>query len=128
MMFEEIVDQAAAMLARRGRVTYRVLQRQFALDDAALADLKEELLFSYPQVTEEDGRGLVWGGAAPVASAESPVPSAPQPPTPSTQPPISYTPPHLAERIRASSSWKVVTTASARPSRRCLPISKARRR
>ena len=46
MTFEEIVDQAAATPARRGRVTYRVLQRQFALDDAALADLKEELLFS----------------------------------------------------------------------------------
>ena len=64
MTFEEILDQAAAMLERRGRVTYRVLQRQFALDDEALADLKEELLFSYPQVTEEDGRGLVWTGEA----------------------------------------------------------------
>ena len=29
MTFEEILDQAIAMLQRRGRVTYRALQRQF---------------------------------------------------------------------------------------------------
>ena len=44
MTFEEILDQAIAMLQRRGRVTYRTLQRQFQLDDAALATLKDELL------------------------------------------------------------------------------------
>jgi hypothetical protein len=36
MTFEEIVDQALAMLQRRGRVGYRLLKRQFQLDDAAL--------------------------------------------------------------------------------------------
>ena len=36
MNFEEILDQAIAMLQRRGRMTYRTLQRQFQLDDAAL--------------------------------------------------------------------------------------------
>jgi hypothetical protein len=39
--FEEVVDQASAMLQRRGRVTYRLLKRQFHLDDEALEDLKE---------------------------------------------------------------------------------------
>ena len=34
MTFEEILDQAIAMLQRRGRVTYRALKRQFQLDDA----------------------------------------------------------------------------------------------
>jgi hypothetical protein len=29
MHFEEILDQAIAMLQRRGRVTYRALKRQF---------------------------------------------------------------------------------------------------
>jgi hypothetical protein len=29
MTFEEILDHAMAMLQRRGRVTYRTLQRQF---------------------------------------------------------------------------------------------------
>jgi len=40
MTFEEIVDQALAMLERRGRVAYRTLKRQFQLDDDALEDLK----------------------------------------------------------------------------------------
>ena len=35
MTFEEILDQAIAMLQRRGRVTYRTLKRQFQLDDAS---------------------------------------------------------------------------------------------
>jgi class 3 adenylate cyclase len=39
MTFEEIVDQAIALLQRRGRVTCRTLKRQFHLDDDALEDL-----------------------------------------------------------------------------------------
>jgi TOMM system kinase/cyclase fusion protein len=66
MTFEEILDQALAMLQRRGRVTYSALKRQFNLDDAFLEDLKEELLHGQRLVTEEDGRVLVWiGGASP---------------------------------------------------------------
>jgi hypothetical protein len=37
-----------------------MLQRQFQLDDAALEDLKDELLCAYPQVSEDAGRGLIW--------------------------------------------------------------------
>src|SRR5262249_16686 len=33
MTFEEILDQALAMLQRRGRLTYGTLKRQFQLDD-----------------------------------------------------------------------------------------------
>ena len=40
MTFEEILEQAIAMLQRRGRLTYRALKRQFDLDDAYLDDLK----------------------------------------------------------------------------------------
>jgi hypothetical protein len=36
MTFDEILDQALALLQRRGRLTYRALQRQFNLDDAYL--------------------------------------------------------------------------------------------
>ena len=43
MTFEEILDQAVAMLQRRGRVTYRMLKLQFQLDDEQLEALKEEL-------------------------------------------------------------------------------------
>src|SRR4029453_15325381 len=71
MTFEEILDQALAMLQRRGRVTYSALKRQFNLDDAFLEDLKEELLHGQRLVTEEDGRVLVWigGASTPDASA-----------------------------------------------------------
>src|SRR5262249_18448596 len=47
---------------------------QFGLDDEQLAALREELLFTQPQVAEEAGRGLVWqekpeGGSVPPAIA-----------------------------------------------------------
>jgi hypothetical protein len=64
MTFEEILDQAIAMLQRRVRVSYRALRRQFALDDASLDDLREAILFAHPQVVEEAGRGLVWTSEA----------------------------------------------------------------
>ena len=60
MTFEEILDQAIAMLQRHGRVAYRTLKRQFDLDETALEDLKEAILFAHPQVVDEAGRGLVW--------------------------------------------------------------------
>jgi hypothetical protein len=63
MTFEEILDQALAMLQRRGRVTHRTLQRQFDLDEVALADLKDAICFTHPQVVEEE-RGLVWPDVA----------------------------------------------------------------
>ncbi len=63
MDFLEVIEQAKAVLRSKGRVTYRTLKRQFALDDDALDDLKDELLFSDPLITEVDGRGLVWNGA-----------------------------------------------------------------
>ena len=48
------------MLKRRIRVSYRALKRQFDLDDDYLEDLKDAILYSYPQVIDEKGRGLVW--------------------------------------------------------------------
>src|SRR6266852_863953 len=60
MTFEEILDQAIAMLQRRGRLTYCTLQRQFQIDDAVLDDLKEQLLYAHPQVVDDAGRGLIW--------------------------------------------------------------------
>ena len=37
MTCEEILDHTLDMLQRRGRVSYRALQRQFGLDDAYLS-------------------------------------------------------------------------------------------
>jgi hypothetical protein len=62
MTFEEILDQAIALLQRRGRVTYRTLKRQFQLDDAALEDLKNELIEGQRLAVDEGGNVLVWTG------------------------------------------------------------------
>ena len=80
MTFEEVVDQALTMLQRRGRVTYRLLQRHFQLDDAALEDLKEELIYGQRMAEEEEERVLVWRGeTAPLsASVRVPAPDASQ--------------------------------------------------
>ena len=68
MTFEEILDQALAMLQRRGRVTYRALKRQFNLDNDYLEDLKTEIIKAQRLAVDEDGEVLVWvGGPAAVA-------------------------------------------------------------
>jgi class 3 adenylate cyclase/tetratricopeptide (TPR) repeat protein len=99
MTFEEILDQAIAMLQRRGRMTYRTLQRQFALDEDTLTDLKDELLYAHPEIRDDAGRGLVWTGVPSLA------PPATSPPA-STQEraPLSYIPAYLAEKILTSRS------------------------
>ncbi len=94
MKFSEIVKQAVALLQDSGRVSYRALKREFELDDETLDDLKNELLFSHPEIEESDGRGLVWNGQTERTSA-------PQSVSPASQSPASYTPSHLAERILA---------------------------
>ena len=74
MDFVAIVDQVITLLRQRGRVTYRTLQRQFQLDEAALDDLKDALLFGHPQIADEACRGLVWTGDTATAA----VPAAPR--------------------------------------------------
>src|SRR2546428_6656046 len=98
MDFEEIRDQAIAMLQRRGRVTYRALKRQFNLDDAFLDDLKEELTAGQQLAVDEEGKVLVWTGGADRASAPS-LPVAFPPITAPQRAPLSYTPPYLTETI-----------------------------
>jgi hypothetical protein len=78
MTFEEILDQAMAMLQRRGRLTYGTLKRQFQLDDEALEDLKNELIEGQRLAVDEQGKVLVWTGPevspSPPDSASSPQP------------------------------------------------------
>ena len=69
--FEEVVDQAIAMLQRRGRMTYRMLKRQFDLDDEALEDLRLELIKGQRLAVDEDGEVLVWTGGTDVSCAVS---------------------------------------------------------
>ena len=88
MAFEEILDHAMAMLQRRGRLTYRTLQRQFQLDDAALEDLKDELIYGQRVAADEDGRVLVWTGGAetPPPTQEAALPQTVPPPVPPSTP------------------------------------------
>src|SRR5258707_15830538 len=99
MTFEEILDQAMAMLQRRGRLTYGALKRQFQLDDTALEDLKAELIEGQRLAVDEEGRVLVWTGG----DASAPLPTSP-PASPPARAPLAYTPPYLAEKILTSRS------------------------
>src|SRR5215471_2415603 len=99
MTFEEILDQAIAMLQRRGRVTYRTLRLQFQLDEDQLEALKDELLFAHSQVRDEAERGLVWRGDTASVADPATAPVLVQAPAP-----LTYTPPYLAEKILTSRS------------------------
>jgi len=78
--FSDVVEQASELLQRRGRLTYRTLKREFDLDDAALEDLKFELIEGQQVAADEGGKVLVWKGASagvsPASTATSPAPSA----------------------------------------------------
>jgi class 3 adenylate cyclase len=97
MTFEEVLDQAIAMLQRRGRLTYGTLKRQFQLDDAALEDLKNELIEGQRLAADEQGNVLVWTGT----TVSAPHATAPPASTPERTP-RAYTPSYLAEKILTS--------------------------
>jgi hypothetical protein len=64
MTFEEVLNQALAMLQRQGRVSYRALKRQCGLDDEYLEDLKAEIIEVHQLAVDQDGTMLVWTGDA----------------------------------------------------------------
>src|SRR5262249_14572161 len=92
-----VVDQVIALLRQRGRVTYSTLKRQFQFDEAALEDVKNELIEGQRLAVDERGNVLVWIGAA------GPTSPAPAPATTTQeQAPLAYTPSYLAEKILTS--------------------------
>jgi TOMM system kinase/cyclase fusion protein len=99
MTFEEILDQALAMLQRRGRVTYRMLQLQFQLDEEQLEALKEALIDAERLAVDEEGRVLVWAGpsASPPAASASQV--ATQDNSPDQAPPVADVPATAAGQV-----------------------------
>src|SRR5262245_53424151 len=99
MDFVAVMDQVIALLRQRGRLTYRTLQRQFHLDDAALDGLKDELIYGQRLAVDEEGRVLVWSGAT-----ETTAPAAAAPAGPPAPAPLAYTPSYLAEKILTSRS------------------------
>src|SRR5215813_14869721 len=80
MDFYDMLDKVQALLTQHGRVSYRALKRQFALDDEDLEALKDELIYAKQLAVDEDGRVLVWTGAtfsAPTAASPVPLPAMP---------------------------------------------------
>ena len=65
MTFEEILDQAIAMLQRRGRVTYQTLRLQFQLDEEHLEALKDAILFAYRRLLMR--QAAAWSGVVRLA-------------------------------------------------------------
>ena len=94
MKFSDIIDQASALLQRKGRMSYRALKVEFDLTDDLLDILKEELIDIQEAAVDKDGKMLVWAGDGGASSIQNSAPA-------QSQPPASYTPQHLAERIRA---------------------------
>jgi hypothetical protein len=93
MTFEEIVDQALAILQRRGRLAYRTIKRQFQLDDETLEDLKTEIIKAQRLAVDEEGEVLVWTGGTPrpdMSAGEQ------------ARGLCLYTPAHLAEKTPSS--------------------------
>jgi TOMM system kinase/cyclase fusion protein len=106
MNFEEILDQAIALLQRRGRLTYGALKRQFNLDDAYLEDLKNELIEGQRLAVDEEGRVLVWTGGtdvSPTTMPPAPQSASPGPPltTQAVHPPQTATPPAIPPPLYA---------------------------
>ena len=121
MTFEEILNQAIALLQRQGRVSYRALKRQFDLDEAYVEDLKLELIEVHQVAVDQNNTMLVWiGGAAalPPAAADAALVRTRAPDVA----PLTYTPPHLTEKILGCPpcAWK----ANASRSRCSLPTSR----
>jgi class 3 adenylate cyclase len=106
--FNEVLSQTIAMLQHHGRVSYRALKRQFAIDDAFLEDLTYELTEVHHCAIDHDGTMLVWTGDARAAAAPMPAPATvaamPPPATGQVRELLAYTPPHLAEQILTSRS------------------------
>jgi hypothetical protein len=89
MTFYEVLEQVLALLQQHGRVSYRALKRQFALDDDYIEDLKTELIQARSLAVDEQGAVLVWSGSA----VGVPYPALTRHPTHTAGPPGSTPPP-----------------------------------
>ena len=76
MTFKEVLAQVIDWLQQDTRVSHRALKRQFALDEDYFEDLKDAILYAYPQVVD-DGHGLVWTGDAETLPVPRHTPSQP---------------------------------------------------
>src|SRR5262245_52602863 len=106
MTFDDILAQVQALLQREQRLSYRALQRRFALEEADLEALKAELICAKRLAVDEENRVLVWVGdsnTAPALAAQAlqaTTTQADHQPAQPTPPglPLGVSPPPEAER------------------------------
>src|SRR3989442_13822511 len=75
MTFDDLLAQVLALLQREQRLSYRALQRRFALEEADLEALKDELIYAKRLAVDEENRVLVWvgdAGTAPTSASQAP--------------------------------------------------------
>ena len=85
-----VVRDVRRHLEENGRLSLRMLRRQFELDDDALAEVIEELV-DVQRVAAREENTLAWAGDA---ASDSPP----------ARDPRDYTPKHLADKILQSKS------------------------
>ena len=66
------MDRVIELLRIRGRISYRVLKREFELDDEQVEDLKDELIYAKRLAVDEDERVLVWVGESDQRNEQQP--------------------------------------------------------
>jgi len=91
----DVVRDVRRHLEESGRLSLRLLRRQYGLDDDAVAEVIEELVDVLRVARREEGM-LVWAASAPEGGATAQPPPAPSPPAPH---PRAHAPKRLADKI-----------------------------
>src|SRR5262245_43495476 len=91
----DVVREVRRHLEESGRLSLRMLRRQFELDDDALKEVIEELV-DVQGVARREEKALAWSGTATGEPRRTEVAT-----SPAARDPLSYTPKHPAERILA---------------------------
>ena len=86
----EVVGEVRRHLEQNGRISLRMLRRQFELDDESLKEIIEELV-DIQRVARREENALAWSGATPPVGIPPP-----------ERDPRAYTPKHLADKILTS--------------------------
>jgi len=86
----EVVGEVRRHLEQNGRISLRMLRRQFELDDESLEEIIEELV-DIQRVARREENALAWSGATPPVGIPPP-----------ERDPRAYTPKHLADKILTS--------------------------
>jgi class 3 adenylate cyclase len=94
----EVAGEVRRHLERNGRVSLRMVRRQFELDDDSLEELIEELV-DIQRVARREEKALAWtGDATPSRLAEPP------PPAPAAREPHSYTRKNFTPSVQSAPS------------------------